>query len=176
MGKIVLYIAASLDGLIADEHGGVEWLNEYQIPEEDYGYKDFLKTLGAVVMGSKTYEQILTFNHWYENVEGYVFTSRNLRAIEGESINFITGEPRPLIEKLQLLEKDSWLVGGANLITQFINEGLLDELILTIIPKILGNGIPLFTEITQLKKLELQHHKVYPKSVMQLSYKLNNKV
>jgi len=171
MGKIILYIAVSLDGLIADEKGGVEWLDEYQIPDEDYGYKDFLKTLGAVIMGSKTYEQILTFNHWYEDVEGYVFTSRNLPVIEGESISFINGEPGPLIEKLRLLEKDSWLVGGGNLITRFINEGLLDELILTIIPKVLGKGIPLFAGIIQRNKLELTKHKIYPNSVVQLSYK-----
>ena len=172
MGKIILYIAASLDGLIADENGGVGWLDEYQIPNEDYGYKDFLKTLGAVVMGSKTYEQILTFNHWYEDVEGYVFTSRNLQGIEGESISFINEQPQALIAKLRLLEKDSWLVGGGNLITQFINEGLLDELILTVIPKILGKGIPLFNGIIQLDTLELTKHKIYPNSVVQLSYKL----
>jgi len=171
MGKIVLYIAASLDGFIADENGGVGWLDEYQIPNEDYGYKDFLTTLGAVVMGSKTYEQILTFNHWYENVEGYVFTSRILPVVKDESISFINGEPHPLIEKLRLLEKDSWLVGGANLITRFVNERLLDELILTIIPKVLGKGIPLFTGIKKLNILELKEYKIYPNSVVQLSYK-----
>ena len=171
MGKVILYIAASLDGLIADENGGVQWLDEYQIPNEDYGYNDFLKTLSAVIMGSKTYEQILTFNHWYKDVEGYVFTSRNLPPIGGESIAFVNGEPKPLVEKLRLLEKDSWLVGGGTLITQFINEGLLDELVLTIIPKILGKGIPLFADIALLNKLELKEHKIYPNSVVQLRYK-----
>lgn len=169
MGKTVLYIATSLDGFIADENGGVDWLNDYQGKGEDYGYGEFLKTLGAVIMGSKTYEQVLDFNHWYENVEGYVFTTRPLKKID-PTIQFMQGDPAPLVQKLREKEKDSWLVGGAQLVTHYINHNLLDTLIWTQVPKILGNGIPLFQQIEQASTLRLQTCKSYPDGVIQLTY------
>lgn len=173
MGKIVLYIASSLDGYITDAKGTVNWLDEYQQPGEDYGYAQFLSTLGAVVMGSKTYEQILTFDHWYEGVQGYVFSSRALPGIPGKDILFMAGDVAPLVQDLKQAPKDTWLVGGAHLITQFINKGLVDELILTIVPKLLGGGQPLFQDITNLHTVTLTGCSSFANGLVQLTYRFS---
>ncbi|CAF1686986.1 unnamed protein product, partial [Didymodactylos carnosus] len=75
---------------------------------DDYGYSEFLKRCKTVIMGSKTYEQVLTFNHWYQNVDAYIFTSRsNLHKIEGENIEFVNENPSVLVKKLRQEETDS---------------------------------------------------------------------
>ncbi|CAF1643821.1 unnamed protein product [Didymodactylos carnosus] len=124
-------------------------------------------------MGSKTYEQVLTFNHWYQNVDAYIFTSRsNLHKIEGENIEFVNENPSVLVKKLRQEETDSWLVGGGQLISSFINNNLVDELILTVIPIILGKGIQLFQNLNQqITKLQLEECKHYPDGIVQLKYK-----
>jgi dihydrofolate reductase len=170
MGKIILYIAQSLDGFIADESGGVGWLNEYLKPDEDYGYKAFYQSLGAVILGSKTYEDTVRFNYWYRDVVGYVFTSRRLPVPEGWNPLFQEGDPTPLVRELRQKEKDSWLVGGAGLVTSFLNAGLVDELILSIIPEIITKGIPLFQNIGEWKKLRLQDCTRFKYGVVQLRY------
>lgn len=171
MGKFILHIASSIDGLIADEQGGVAWLDDYMQEGEDYGMGEFFKTVDKCIMGSKSYEQTLSFNYWYEGMEGYVFTTRNLRKVEGAKINFCQGDPADLVKKLRSNEKDIWLIGGASLITPFINQNLLNEMVITVVPKILGKGIPLFQDIDELKRPQLIANKSYPDGVAQLSYR-----
>jgi len=170
MGKIILNLAISLDGYIADESGGVDWLNDFLNPEEDYGMQAFFEQCGTAIMGAKTYEQTLSFNYWYGNMEGIVFTSRELPLLEGKSVQFIEGDPTETVRYLKEKTKDSWLVGGASLIAQFINNNLLDELIITIVPRLLGKGIALCPELGEIQKLNLQETKSYTDGVVQLKY------
>jgi len=170
MGKIVLYIAQSLDGYIADENGNFDFLNDYMRPEEDYGYASFLTTLGAVIMGATTYKDLLKMNHWYDGLENYIFSTQTIEIPEGKTAYQMSGDPTPLVDKLRMHEKDSWLVGGGKLITAFMNAGLLDELVLAIIPKTLGRGIPLFEKIDLKYTLTLQQHKAFEDGVVQLRY------
>jgi dihydrofolate reductase len=173
MGKIILHIASSIDGMIADECGGVEWLDDFLRPQEDYGMGSFFKTVDSCIMGSKTYEQTLSFNYWYKGMAGYIFTSRQLRKLEGEDIHFKNGDPTPLVNELRQHKKDIWLIGGASLVTEFINKDLLDEMVITMVPKILGKGIPLFQGIQDIQNPELIATKPYPDGVVQLTYRLN---
>ena len=101
MGKIILNLAISLDGFIADENGGVDWLNDFQKPEEDYGMSTFFKQCGTAIMGSKTYERVLSFNSWFEGMEGIVFTSRQLPGLKNKPIEFVNGDPTPIVEELR---------------------------------------------------------------------------
>ncbi len=172
MGKIILNLAISLDGFIADEMGGVDWLNDFLRPDEDYGMKDFFKQCGTAVMGAKTYEQSLSFNFWYGNMEGIVFTSRELPGFEGKSIKFINGDPTEIAKSLREKSNDSYLVGGSSLIAQFINNNLLDEIIITIVPRLLGRGIPLCPELNEIQKLKLKENKNFNDGVVQLKYEL----
>jgi len=171
MGKIILNLASSLDGFIADESGGVDWLSDFNRPDEDYGMKEFFARCGTAVMGAKTYEQTLSFNYWYGNMEGIVFTNQELPALEDRNIQFHTGDPTPIIKLLRESKKDSWLVGGASLISQFMNKSLLDEMIITVVPRLLGKGIPLCPEIKGIFRLEFQDNKNFPDGVIQLRYK-----
>jgi len=170
MAKIILYIAQSLDGFIADEAGGVDWLNNYLRPDEDYGYNDFYKSLGAVIVGAKTYEQSIGFRHWYTDKESYVFTTRSLPVPGGWHPIFCQGDAGPLVQELRKKPKDTWLVGGAAMVTHFLNRGLVDEIILSVIPEIISKGIPLFQNIQRRYKLQLLHNRQYKYGVSQLHY------
>jgi dihydrofolate reductase len=173
MGKIILNLAISLDGFIADENGGVDWLNDFPTPGEDYGMNAFFKQCGTAIMGSKTYEQMLSFNDWYKGMDGIVFTSRQLPAIKNQPIKFIKGDPTPIVEELRKNKKDSWLVGGGQLIADFINHHLIDELIITVVPRLLGMGLPLCPSIDFISKLKLIDSKIYKDGVVQLKYLFN---
>jgi len=171
MGKIILNLATSLDGFIADEDGGVDWLNDFNKPGEDYGMKRFFEQCGTAIMGAKTYEQTISFNYWYGNMDGLVFTTRELPPLEGKSVQFISGDPAPVIKQLKEKKKDSWLVGGASLISQFINKNLLDELIITIVPRLLGKGSQLCPELKGIHKLQFVENKNYKDGVIQVKYR-----
>jgi dihydrofolate reductase len=170
MAKIILHLATSLDGFIADEHGGVDWLNDFPNPGEDYGMNEFFSQCGTAIMGSKTYEQTLSFNYWYEGMDGIVFTSRNLPVLKDKSIKFLNGDPKPIVEELRKKEKDSWLVGGGILIAHFINHHLIDEFTITIVPRLLGKGLALCPLIDHISKLRLLDSKTYEDGVVQLRY------
>src|SRR5262245_49361483 len=166
MGKIVCNLATSVDGFIADENGEVDWLNDFHA--EDYGMIEFFEECGTAIMGSKTYEQALSFNSWFGKMEGLVFTSRKLPPFKNETINFVSGDLAPVVEELHKKEKDSWLVGGGKLITSFIDLHVLDELIITIIPRLLGKGSALCPSLQKISDLKLIHSKSYPDGVVQL--------
>jgi dihydrofolate reductase len=173
MGKVILNLAISLDGFIAAEDGGVDWLNDFPNPGEDYGMTEFFKQCGTAIMGSKTYEQALSFNSWFEGMEGVVFTSRKLPAFEGKPIKFISGDPVPIVEELRKKEKDCWLVGGGVLIADFIDHRLIDEFIVTIVPRLLGKGILLCPSIKNISKLQMLASNIYKDGVVQLKYEFS---
>ncbi len=171
MAKIILNLATSVDGFIAEENGGVDWLNDFNA--EDYGMIEFFEQCGTAIMGSRTYEQALSFNSWFGKMEGVVFTSRKLPSFKNEIINFASGDPVPVVEELRKKEKDNWLVGGGQLITSFIDLHLLDELIITVVPRLLGRGLALCPSIKQVSKLQLLDSKAHADGVLQLRYGLD---
>jgi dihydrofolate reductase len=167
--KIILYIAMSLDGYIADESGGVDWLEEYA-NIEDTDYEEFYKTIDTVIMGRKTYDQVLGFGEYpYLNVKSYVYSKT--RSGTDENVGFIQIPPVDLVKSLkQQSGKHVWLIGGADLIHDFIEDNLIDEYQITILPVILGNGIPLFKSGDHRVGLELRSKKNF-KDVVALTYR-----
>lgn len=147
MNRIILYIATSLDGFIADIQGGVDWLPH---PKDDaelevVGYKELMSRIDTILMGSRSYKQILGFGDWgWPDKRTYVFTSKQLE-IDKPYISITHDNPPAFIATLQdrKSDKDIWLLGGAQLAQSFAHEGLIDEIILTIVPQTLGAGIPL---------------------------------
>ena len=125
MPKIILYIAISLDGFIAKEDGNIDWLSSF---DEDYGYDEFLSTLDTIIMGRKTYEQVLSFGEWpYSGLNTFVYTHQDSKENDN-NIEFISGSiPQTLAEIKKQSEKNIWLVGGGNLITEFVKHQLIDE-------------------------------------------------
>ncbi len=159
MRKVILYIAVSLDGYIADRNGGVDWLKgENPDYPGDCGYGDFAQNIDTVVMGRRTYDQIVTElspGEWvYHGMNSYVLTHR-----PGESSQEIlfTGEtPSGLVERLKKEPgKDIWICGGADLVHQLMCGDEIDEYHLTVIPVLLGNGIRLFSPTDRQLTLHL---------------------
>lgn len=143
--KIVLYIAMSLDGYIARKDGTLDWLPD---PGDiDMGYDDFYDTIDTVVMGAATYEQIineLSPDVWpYEGKQCFVATTKNRTS--DKRTTFISEDIAGFVSKLkQQPGKDIWLVGGGKLVDPFIKQNVIDQYIITVMPTILGDGIPLF--------------------------------
>lgn len=172
MKKIKLYIAASIDGYIARNDGDLDWLTEYPNPEKtDYGYEDFYKSIDTVLMGGRTYQDILNMDVlWpYKDKETYIVTRNPMT--EKENIHFITENVIESISRLQEQSgKDIWLVGGGKLITALLNENMVDEMIITTIPVILGSGVSLFPDNPKESKWELENNECYKNGVTQVTY------
>lgn len=155
MRQVVLYIAMSLDGYIADTEGGVGWLDRLEGGQA--GYAALLKETDTVVMGWNTYHQITTQlspGAWpYEGLRCYVATHRPLA--DTPRARF-TADPCGLVRRLKAQPgKQIWLCGGANLAGQLLEAGLCDRLRLSVAPVVLGGGIPLFGRAGAPAALEL---------------------
>lgn len=148
MRKLVLYIAMSLDGYIADENGGVGWLAGQDGDTDEMGsYPEFIKTVDTVIMGWTTYNQLVTElspDRWfYTGMQTYVLTHRRMDDLP--EIAFTDESASALSERLRLTSgKDIWLCGGSKLVRQFLAAGLIDRFHITVIPTLLGGGVRLF--------------------------------
>ncbi|POY36198.1 dihydrofolate reductase [Solitalea longa] len=148
MSKVVLFTATSLDGFIAKPDGNLDWLNSFPNPENgDYGYEELLANIQTIIMGRKTYDEVMGFGiEWpYVGYTTYVVTNNvNFKTNSPDTFIF-TGNIKDLVVEISTKsDKDIWLVGGGQLTTSFINSGLIDRMALSIIPKLIGEGIPLF--------------------------------
>lgn len=151
--KTVYYTATSLDGYIADEANSLEWLFQFgEVEGMEDEFPQFMSRIGAVAMGSTTYEWVVEHENmlehpekWSFGVPSWVFSSRKLPFVEGADIRFVHGEVASVHEEMVRAAegKDVWLIGGGDLVGQFHDAGLLDEIIVTIAPVTLGAGAPL---------------------------------
>ena len=143
MRKLKLYIATSLDGYIAGPNGELDWLEAGG--GLDYGYDDFYASIDTTLMGNATYQVTLTVGTFpYPEKTNYVFT-RSAPPPDTAHVRFISGDIAAFVRALKEAPgRDIWLVGGGQINTTMLNAGLIDELILTVFPVVLGRGIPLF--------------------------------
>lgn len=159
MRKVVLFIAMSLDGYIADRHGGVDWLSgQSETAAENDSYAAFIRDIDTVIMGWNTYHQIVTElspEEWvYEGLQSYVVTHRACESTR--SIRFTPEKPRELVEKLrQEPGKDIWICGGASIVRQLMEADAIDRFHISMIPTLLGGGIRLFDTLAREQKLSL---------------------
>ncbi len=145
--KLILYIAMSLDGYIADQGGGVGFLYETPSPTPDLGYEAFYRSIQAIIMGGTTYRQVkneLSPNEWpYAGTPCYICTRQ--QAQDGPDVRFTQLPPRQLLQAIWAEHPGSvWLMGGGKTIRSFLDEDLIDEYIIYVQPVLLGGGIPLF--------------------------------
>lgn len=165
MRRVILYIAMSLDGYIADEHGDVDWLNGQSEQEENIDtYSIFIKDVDTVMMGWNTYHQIVTElspEEWvYDGLTSYVITHKELPA--ANNIIFTKKNPCDLINELKKEQgKNIWICGGANIIHQLMKDNLIDEYYISVIPTILGSGVRLFGTVSDEIKLKLVRTQTY---------------
>ena len=148
MSLVKLYIATSLDGFIARPDGNLDWLMALPNPNNiDHDYGKFLESIGATIMGSKTYKEVIGFGiEWpYPNITSYIVSQKRDLEIVSPMTQLVNDDIETFTKKLKgEMEKDIWLIGGGQLITSFLNFDLIDEMTITLIPSIIGEGIPLF--------------------------------
>lgn len=169
MREVILYTALSIDGLIAGQDGNIEWLHdtEFTKPGEDYGYMDFYAGIDTTLMGNNTYRMIKSFDvpFPYPEKKNYVF-SRSSEQSHDEHVQFIKNDIQNFVHKLKKNPgKNIWLVGGGEINTLLLLSGLIDRLIITLFPVVLGKGIPIFSGDPGFNKFRLLE-----------SHKLNNHI
>ncbi|MCI9546371.1 MAG: dihydrofolate reductase [Lachnospiraceae bacterium] len=159
MRKVVLFIAMSLDGYIADRNGKVDWLDSQdETTDAEHAYSEFTNTIDTVIMGWKTYAQVTTElspSQWvYDDFTSYVITHRQKTSTE--KIKFVSESPADLVKRLrERTGKDIWICGGASIAQQLMDADLIDRFHLSIIPTVLGDGVRLFGSRRQELRLRL---------------------
>lgn len=168
MRTVNLFIATSLDGYIARKNGEVDWL----FTDQDYGYTAFFDGIETLLMGRRTYEQVLTFGEYpYGAKEAYVFS--RVQRDRTEHVNFVAEEPATFVRDLKGRPGgDIWLVGGAALVRELLAAKLVDRLILAVHPLILGEGLPLFLGPLPEIPLRLTGHQGFDTGLVQLVYEV----
>jgi dihydrofolate reductase len=165
MKKVILYVATSVDVFIARKDGSVDWLDKYSNTKEDYGYKEFFDSIKTVVIGNTTYKE---FKAPYGDKKCFVFSRKNSGT--ENNITYVNESVRNFIDRLDSKDGNIWLVGGANIAKEFLKNNLIDEFIITKVPSLLGEGIPLFAEGYGEHKLKLETIKSFDSGVVQLHY------
>jgi dihydrofolate reductase len=168
--RLTYYTATTLDGYIADPDDSLDWLfRQDQDEKGPLSYEDFIEEIGAIVMGATTYEWILAKqpDQWAYSMPAWVMTHRDLKApvVEGADpdVRFAAGSVREVYDAMVAAAggKDLWVVGGGDLVGQFADEGLLDEVIAYIAPVTLGAGRPILPRRYDLELLEATQNKAF---------------
>jgi dihydrofolate reductase len=157
--KTIYYTASSLDGFVVDDRDSLDWLTSRAIdPDGPFGYDAFAKSVGALVMGSTTYDWIVR-NHpgeWMYEQPSWVLTSRPDRIVEGHPVRVFDGDVRELHAVLVAAagDLDVWVVGGGVVAAQFVDAGLVDEMIVSYAPCTLGRGAPVLPVRSEWRLVE----------------------
>ncbi|MCV6606792.1 MAG: dihydrofolate reductase family protein [Campylobacterales bacterium] len=170
--KFSVYIANSLDGFIAREDGDVEWLNNYnQEDKTDYGFDDFISTVDIIVMGRKTFDLVAAFEGWFYQDAQLVVLSNTLTEVPEhleDKVTIYNGGIEDLIEKFD--DDFHIYVDGGSVVSQFLEKDLINEMILTTAPILLGKGIPLFSNISHEIDLDLLSSQSYSSGLIMSKY------
>jgi len=170
----IVYIGTSLDGYISAPDGGLEWLSYVPIPEgNDLGFSEFMSRVDAVVMGRKTFEVVLGFGGgWHYPKPGIVLSTTLTSVPEGfvDHIQIASGTPSEIVQLAKEQGFENLYVDGGTTIQRFLKEDLIDELIVTEIPLLLGGGDRLFGELDQQLGFELVDTKVLLNQLLRKHY------
>jgi dihydrofolate reductase len=171
--KVVLYISMSLDGYLATKDNSLDFLSMVEQEGEDYGYNDFVKTVDAVIIGRKTYDKVIEMGYEYPHTDKDVYVITRTERPSTGNLKFYTGELHALIDRLKSQPgKNVYCDGGAEIANELLKMNAIDELIISVVPILLGDGIKLFNDGRPEQKLELVSVKQFDKGLTQLYYKL----
>ena len=171
MRKSILYIACSLDGYIAAPGDNLDFLDVPQHNWDDYGYKEFTANVDTIILGKKTFDWVHTkIPKWPHEEYTYVWTRTPKPA--HDNVEYYTGDLRELILKLKSTPgKNIFIDGGSEVVHACLQHDMIDEMIISIMPVLLGDGIPLFKPGRQEQWQELVSAKSYPSGVVQVNYR-----
>jgi dihydrofolate reductase len=169
-----VFIAMSVDGYIARRDGSIDWLSTVEREGEDYGYKRFIDTVDTVVLGRNTYDSVLGFEAWpFVGKRVVVLTHRPASARHGEK--FFSGKPEALLEQLGRGGAKHVYIDGGTAIRGFLATGCVDHLTISVVPLVLGSGIPLFAEGISERSLVLEESRAFSTGLMQLRYRIGSR-
>ncbi|MCW2747201.1 MAG: deaminase [Nocardioidaceae bacterium] len=177
MTKVQYYVASSVDGFIATVDDRLDWLLQFGFDDFGAMYDAFLADVGSLVMGSTTYEWLLreVGDDWpYASLPCFVATNRALAPHPAGDIDFVQGDIAAIHQRAAAAAdaRNVWVVGGGDVAAQFANEGLLDDLILTIMPVVLGEGRPLLPLSRPTGKLSVRDVRSFASGAMTATYSL----
>jgi dihydrofolate reductase len=168
--RFSVFIAMSVDGLIARRDGSLDWLDTMQRPDEDYGYKAFVDAVDTIVMGRRTYETALRLGWPHAGKRCVVLTHGPLVPRHGERA--FAGDPESLARDLEDEGARRVYVDGGAVVRAFLDAGLIDDLTLSVIPVVLGSGIALFGDGLRERRLVLEGSTSFPSGLVQLRYRV----
>lgn len=165
--KVRLFIATSLDGYIAGPGESLDWL----FSDADYGYDAFIAEVDTLAMGRRTYDVVKSFGDWpYAGLATSVFTRNGAMPHDG-NVHFTSQAPEAWLRQVESAPgRDVWVVGGGELIRDFMNARLVDEMTIAVHPVVLGGGVPLFPPGSPRHKLRLAHVHSYPSGLVSSTY------
>ena len=171
-----VYLGASLDGYIADKNGGLDWLNAVPNPDgDDMGYHAFMDRIDALVMGRATFETVLGFGgDWPYTKPVYVLSStrKTVPSELEEKVHLLAGPLPDVLAKIHANGHTRLYLDGGKTVQGFLRKGLVDELIITTIPVILGGGVRLFGELPEPVELELVSSQILLGQIVQRHYRV----
>ncbi|WP_299115736.1 dihydrofolate reductase family protein [uncultured Winogradskyella sp.] len=177
MSRVTLHMVSSLDGFIAKRDGDVQWMHSKdtylkgKVLSNDF-IEEFLKSIDCYVMGSKTYEDTLKLGWPYGEKPVFVITNRHLKS-ERNNIEFYSGDLQTLIkDKLSIKHQNIWVAGGSKLTKSFIKADLVDEIVMTIVPIILGDGVLFFDYVNTEKHLHLKDVTSFSDGMVEITYEI----
>jgi len=172
--KIIVNIATSADGYVARTNGNLDWLTSRPAPKGFYGLPRFSRSIDAKILGRKTFDMSVKMGASFsaDNVH-YVFSRRTAPASVPPGVQFVTESIRDFAERLHKQRgKNIWMMGGGDIIGSFLDEGAIDEFIITVVPMFIGEGIPLIAPRHREVPLQLRSVKQFPDGVVQLLYEV----
>lgn len=169
--EVILYIAMSIDGYIAKEDDNIDFLSKVDVPGEDYGYGDFQDQVDTLIWGRKTYDKLLSFGIPFPHKDKKCYVLSKSRTRRNEDIEYYGGDLVELISKLKNGEgKNIYCDGGGEVVFGLLKEKLIDKMIISIIPHLLGTGKRLFIDGRPEQEIELIKELAYPSGLVQLWY------
>ena len=170
--KVIVFIAASLDGFIARPDGDLSFLETVAQSNEDYGYNQFIATIDTVIMGRKTYDKVLSLGIPFPHPDKTCYVLSKTQQEQNKEVKFYSGNTKKLIGQLkQAPGKNIYVEGGAEVIHDLRSQHLIDEYVLSWIPTLLGSGIQLFTDVNFEEKLTLTSCQTYWSGLVQVRYR-----
>jgi len=172
--KVILYIAMTEDGFIAGENDNIDFLNEFQVEGEDYGYGSFIKSISSIIVGRKTYEKVINMGYPYHKDKDVYVITRNPRP-SSDGLHFYTGNLKSLLDELRRTNSGNiYCDGGAELAQTLISLGIIDKIILSIIPINLYKGTLLFKNGIVPFEFQLENQVEFKTGLQQCTYKLKS--